>query len=349
MNKDTKKGLLYLESFIYVAAVLLAVYMNEYGGFYIKTIPILFITGILGKVVFDRPIITTCIGCIFNTFIIYTISGVVGKENILSTFFVGIMILSGEIVGEIFYRIYLNSKEKKKGRKKKVNKVMQVLEENKFQIEAASFIAVTLFLHNFVNGNLIEKINEKNIIEKYIAKTYKEEVLEVKDVALKLSVNSREYEFTVKDLKTNNMYYMSKRKNGYIEDTYKQYVDSVKKINKKKQIQEVLEAKIKEDASYRAFKISNTASRIVVQKSEVNNNDETLKLFASEVYQIINSLKASYLLEDIDFVNVILNTENNKETLVNSNVTFTKKIIYSANFSEKYILDGLKEEVIGVN
>ena len=100
----TKNTILYIEAIVYILAIIVGVIACDVGPIYIRMLPILFILGFVGRIIFDRPVITTVFGIITAL----CITKLTNNSNFFDNLFVslcnGINIALGELFGEFFLK-----------------------------------------------------------------------------------------------------------------------------------------------------------------------------------------------------------------------------------------------------
>ena len=79
----SKNIIKYIEAIIYILAIIVGIFACNSGPIYIKMLPILFILGFVGRIIFDRPVMTTIFGIVTAICIIRVTNNISIKENIL--------------------------------------------------------------------------------------------------------------------------------------------------------------------------------------------------------------------------------------------------------------------------
>lgn len=348
MNKDIKKGQLYLEAIIYVVGLLYGVYLYSAGGYFINLIPIIFILGLLGKVIFDRPLMTTILGMIFNMFVVYQLYGISGKLNFLSSIYIGIMLMAGEIVGQIYYAIYEKNKKEKRAKKIKIrdNKISKNSKLS-LPISVAIILFTVILIHSYVNGNIIEYLVKRNLVDNYINDVYKDskENLKIREPKIELSINNRDYKFNVENLENGGMYSITIRDNGYIEDEFQIVEKRLETIKINDSINEIMNSKFSGD-EYSDLSVITNNNKIIIIKKVLNETEEEKQTFSKQTYEIIKELRKSNVLESIAIIDTKLIQKSDGK---NSIVTIDKKIFENNLFDELYVYEALDEEIIDIN
>lgn len=100
----SKNIIKYIEAIIYILAIIVGIFACNSGPIYIKMLPILFILGFVGRIIFDRPVMTTIFGIVTAICIIRVTNNISIKENIFFSLCDGLNIAMGELCGEYFLR-----------------------------------------------------------------------------------------------------------------------------------------------------------------------------------------------------------------------------------------------------
>ena len=350
MEKNIKKGELYIEAIVYAVGLLYGIYLYSAGGYFINLLPIVFILGLVGKVIFDRPLMTTILGVVFNTFIVYQMYGVTGKENILSGIYVAIMLLAGEIVGQIYFAIYERNKKVKRSKKIK-------LKDTELKANTAYTLPISVILvlfsvitvHSYVNGNIVEYVKNKKTVEEYIIKTYHEDYknFKLQMPRINLTVNNKDYIFPVKISSTGAIYNMVLKQNGYIEDDYKATLNRLDVIERKEKIDNILNNSIYKKNEYAEIMVIPSSNKLLIIKKVLNDSVEEKLEFSKQAYTIIEILKNNNLLESIVTVETRMLYKETNELLCD--IAVSKESVLRDDFNETYIKEALEEEILEIH
>lgn len=156
----SKENLLIIETVLYGIVIILAVYLSIDGMLIFKMIPILFITGLISRFIFDRPVILSAFGFATSLLVIELVSHNTLKYNFIYSLYTFICLYSGALSGRYILNIY-HSKAKNFTVKKAHNMSLAILT-----------VFVGIFFNVYVNGDFISYIKSKNTIEKYIESNY---------------------------------------------------------------------------------------------------------------------------------------------------------------------------------
>ncbi len=164
---------LYTEGFIYSIIIVLGAYFTIYGGLFVKMIPILFILGIIGRCIFDKPKTTLVLGTIAVILTGFVVEFKIDLNLILSAIYSSFLIALGLEVGKIVNMFYRSYKLRIFiGYNKKIMLVGYLM----------FLIVLAIFLNSIVNSNPIQYMIAKNKTEKYVKETYGDSIYKVESV-----------------------------------------------------------------------------------------------------------------------------------------------------------------------
>lgn len=333
----------FVEAVVYIICIVVVVFANCFGPIYIKMIPLLFILGIVGKLIFDRALITT----IFGFSIAICMLKISGESNLgliaISSVIMSVYIALGEICGKFLKDSIKYLKTKKNRTSKKA-------------ILSYSLIIVTvvcsLIFNNIVNSNLLTYSSNTKRLEEYINEKYGEN---------KFSYVSSSYNM----LKDNNFSYIMENNedgNNYkftvylnedfdIQDGYNEYLNSKKKVELEENFIGFLRDKnlIKDNIEISINLISEDEFELEISKQVENISDEEIVSYSKEVVEYIEKL------EEYGGNNIITqlllklkSTDDSKQNIV-SNVYlegYIKNKELNVEEDYKYIQRALKIEYI---
>lgn len=327
-NEKLKKRYFgYLEGTIYVLLTVLIIFTAIAGPIMIKLIPFVFILGIVGRTIYDRPVITAIFGFIVSICIIYMLGVYSFAYNLMYSFFCFICILTGEVAGMYLLRL-IKKKSKKKFRR---------------NIIAFSLVVIAgYFLNSYVNGNFFSYLNSVQTIKDYITLNYPD------------SSNAKIYDgkYIINEYK----YYSFKVKNIDVNDekAYEFAVFSDNKVidgyEKSRLISNSKQLKNRFFTKFNFSKYTNSNFDIDVEYSDLKNNitiyisksvdkinTDELNKFAEDVNNILDEISIFNEFSKISKMNISLGDENFK----------TDADIYSTNFYDKeYYINSLEIEYL---
>lgn len=301
-NIFSKKNIHYIESITYVLSVIVVVIANVFGPIWIRMLPLLFILGIIGKIVFDRPVVTTIFGAIISVCTVY-LSGVTDiLENIIASGIFTLYIALGEFCGSKIENIYKYLICGKKISKKE------------FYINISYVISIVIIctvFHNYTDSNIFIYNSCKNRLENYLSDMYPNNKFNI--VCAKYNFkNENNFNFNVQDEITNDSYkfvvYVDKKLDIY--DGIKE--SQISKIESKveERINKILDVKY-ENINKKVVKINEGYELNLIKEVEEINDIEVLD-FSNEVSQIIDSIIEIKELENILHVNISLIDKKDK-------------------------------------
>lgn len=352
MEKATKKNYkklasqrkmwLYIESVLYILLLLIGVYLSAYGNIFLKMFPILFVLGIVGKIYFDRPIITSVIGMVFNTFLLSMYNKNIGAFGIFqNTIYVGINLISGEIIAELVLLI--------RDHKKKISKISK----RAVYIVPTLLVLITTFalcMQSYVNGNIFSYISANIKVNRYIKERYNVKTKKYKDL---YSVGGTgQYEFY--KIIENKVYKFSIRDDSYIEDEYMEEIIKNYNIAANKNINSLIDKTLLDLPSKKIEIASNYSFTENKKEPELtldfmyNNLDITKEEIETDlvarIYVIIELLKKDFVEENLEKITLQIKLKD-----FSKKVSYSNNLIYGDNFSEEYISNSFKEEIIGLD
>lgn len=333
----------FVEASIYILCIIVVVFANCFGPVYIKMIPLLFILGIVGNIIFNRALITTIFG--FSIAIcMVKISGVNDLSIIaISSIFMALYIGLGEICGKYLKDSieYLKSKKNRKGKNAILSYVLVII----------TFL-LSLIFNNIVNSNLFTYAANLDKLEKYITRNYGEGKFSYVSSSYNMFKDSN-FSYVMKNNEDGNNYkftvYLNKEFN--IQDGYSEYLNSKRKF-------EIEEGFIKflEEENFKIDNIGISLNTIFENEFEleilkqIENIDETEIInFSKEVVQYIEELEKYDT--DNNITQLLLKLKSTKDSKKNllSNIYLegymkNKELNVEENY--KYIQRALKIEYI---
>jgi hypothetical protein len=335
VKKNSKKTILYIEAVVYICAIIVGIFACNLGNIYVKMLPILFVLGVIGRIVFDRPVITTIFGIITSLCINKITSSSSFSDNLFISLINGLNIALGELFGE-----YLLKSKNLFDKKKKTKNNKKVV----IYIITGIIFVVSIFAHIYISGNYISYFKAKNSLYSYLNENYKGEnfkIVNCKYTFYKTNSYSFEMRNTTRCVNTN---FVVLKDNDYaVYDEYKFVVASQNnaKINAE------FSKYIKEFDTDLDFKIGYLNSgdvKLIISKNVENVNDKEVKDFVFNVNKVIE--KIFEINKKFKITNIELNLvdRNNSENSLISDFDITD-IEKSDNIYE-YIINSLTVEFI---
>lgn len=162
LTKKERKTI-YTEAFVYICFVLFACYLTVFGNTFVRMIPMLYILGIIGRILFKRPIETTIFGFITILVFGFLLEAKITWMVILLSIYSSAMIIFGSITGYILKLLYENYMHRK---------FIKYYKKIGYIVGVIFALIVPLMLNNLVNSNPISYYIAKTNLEKYVKEKY---------------------------------------------------------------------------------------------------------------------------------------------------------------------------------
>jgi len=313
---------LYTEGLIYSIFVVLAAYFTIYGGLFVKMVPMLFVLGIIGRCIFDKPKTTLVLGTLAIFLTGFVTEFKIDFDLILSAIYSAFLITLGLEVGKIIHTLYYSYKLRVFiGYNKKVVLIAYLI----------FLIILAIFLNSVINSNPIQYMIAKGKTDKYIEKTYGEDNYKVKSVKYNIK-NRGGYTFNV-IIGGEEVILVHKTLNNIEDSNLEQRKEEYTKvINKKIDVWiegNNIDKEVAVDATYSYSKVSLEPDML-----EINikvNSDEKIETDGEE-----------NILYALDCINK-LNTFAEYEKITGIKLNINGK---SMNITREKILEGVTKEYI---
>ena len=298
-NKDT---IYYIESIIYMCCIIVVVIANVFGPVWIRMIPLLFILGIIGKLVFDRPVITTIFGSIVSLCVVY-ISGITSiLDNVITSGIYTIYIAFGEVFATEIKKVYKYINTKKRDNKKIIKNI---------SVSLIIFLLCTLF-HNYTDSNIFMYNNCKSRLKRYLLLNYSDQKFEILNSSYDFK-NEKSFKFNILNLSNLDNYkfivYIDKNLNIY--DGIKEN-EILKRVSKMNDIfSEIIDNELS-DIEKSISEVNDVYEINLSREVDKIDQNETLK-FSNEISQIINKIIDDGRLKEIEQINISLINKNDKK------------------------------------
>lgn len=329
-----KNNIYYIESIIYICCIIVVVVANIFGPIWIRMIPILFILGVIGRIFFERPVLTTTFGFIVSLCIVYINGTTSLYSNLVTSLIFAIYILLGEIFGNEFKVLY---NDLYKNRKKKNNKYIK-------DIIVSIFICIIVtVLHNYANSNIFLYSSCKNRLNKYLNDNYN-----FKDYIIISTVynysNQKNFNFKVYDKKNDDFYnfvvYVDRDLNIYDGIKEREVSRKLNEINNI--LKEIINGRYN-DITFNIDDINDVYELNIIKKLDKINETDIFE-FSKQIADCIDLIIDSNKLNKIENINISL--ISNKD-LTESRISTIYMDGYIANKEQKiqesylYILKAL--------
>ena len=324
-KKKSEDIIRFVEGFVYILLIIITIIANTYGSIHLRLIPLLFLLGFIGKVLYSRPVVTSLFGGIFSIVTMY-INGTYKINEILVASFGNLVLIA---LGEIFgICVVLTLKT--------INSKIRKRQSFRYVLITISFFVLSVFLTCYVNGNIFSYNKAENKLKEYLKSNYSDESFEITGYRYIPYVESG-YSFKVKNKNGEGIYkfIVYDNNSAKIYDEYKTSLLILKNNNIKKYITRnniSNEFNISIDTEYLKY----DAARLVIKYIVANENnyyEECANLFNNIIRKM--SLYDNYSdIYEIEFV--VLNLENEN---INTIFVDTKEYF-------KYAYNGCENEYI---
>lgn len=307
LGKILKNNLIYIEITIYAILAIFVIYLSIYGPLEVKIFPIAFLLGIIGTIVFDRPIIISFICFCISLCEVQILGNYSFQYNLIYSLYNFICILLGGMAGNYILNI-IHSRATKITHKVAHNISFAVL---------TTFLSI--FFNQYMNGDIIGYIKAKDSLKKYITTEYAVESDKLKIVDAKfLSGDLNYYSFKVSGIdkiSPDKKYKMSVYLNNKIIDGY--YESRIKEMT------DELSSKFKFKYSDLNFNdclvdmyYTDLNGTITLKCSKTVNKitEQSIDLFCRQINQILKSIVDFEHFNNIYKINAVLKSEEEAST-----------------------------------
>ncbi len=296
-----------IESTIYILAIIVIIFANIFGSIYIRMIPLLFILGIIGKIVFNRPIVTSVFSVIVSICFV-KLSGITSlKENLLISFSMGLYVCLGEITGFMLQIILKGLKSRKKTKKVVISYIVVPI-----------VFVIILGVKNYLNSNIFTYLKYENELINYLEKNYNDRNFKILNAHYNF-IGDKNFKFSVKEDTQNRVYnfvvYIDNKldvQDGIIlselsvkEAKYNSKLNIYLKENGLLEKYSNIEIKFKT--------IDTDEIELEITKIEENIDDNITLEFSKMVSYILKDLENFELMNNVNQVFISLVSKNNKQ------------------------------------
>lgn len=331
----SKNALQYIEAVVYILAIIVAIFACNCGPIYIKMLPILFVLGFVGRIIFDRPVITTVFGIVTAVCIIKITSNLEFLDNFFLSMCDGLNIALGELFGEYFL------KSKKFYDKKKNLKSKGVFFT--YSVAVVVFF-ISIGVHFYTNGNYISYFRAKNSLYDYLENTYSGQNFKIVNCKYTF-YKTKSYTFEVKNITKNiNTNFIVLKNNDYaVYDEYKFKTQSKNNTELNTKFNEYIK-NLDTNLDLKIGYLDSGKIKLIISKNVENVDKTSIEKFALEVNELAMHLKNFKDDLNIDYVEIsLIDKLQSSNSLVSD---FTVKDIEDQNNIYEYILNSLDLEFI---
>ena len=344
-----KKQIEYIEAIVYILSIILVIFCKVYGNIYFSLIPLLVVLGIVGKVLFNRGVITTIFGILASICMVYIRGNMTILENILYSSFIGLDIAMGEWLGEYFKKT-IKILKKNRSKIKKVSK-------KDFQTYTLTFIVliVTLFVNSYTNGNILSYNKCKNSLSNYLKENYNEKKeFKIINASYAVGINPN-YVFHVYNEEENHIskFTVYLKDKEMVVDEYKesQFTKNniIKYVEFKNFLNENNYTEKYNDIDISLNYIDSQNIEISLTKTVNILDDKQKEIFAIQIVDFLDDIKDYEDYNRIEDLFICIKNENNEKDVALSNIFldgYNKNIVNANAEPYKYILKALSIEYI---
>ena len=345
----SKKQREYIEAIVYILAIIIVIFCKVYGTIYFSLIPLLVILGIVGKVLFNRGVVTTVFGILVSVCMVYTKGDMEILENIIYSSLVGLDIAMDELLEEYLKKAYLLLK-KKKSKTKKIRK-----KDLKIYTSLIIICIVTFIVNGYTNGNILSYEKCKASLLKYINENYmSKDDFRIVNVTYAVGLNPN-YSFNVYNSQEDHIskFVVYLKNTNIVEDEYKDTILAKNNSIKNKELKEYLDnnsfSKKYGDIDISLKILDKENIEIELNKSVEILNDIEKEVFAKQVVEFLEDIKGYKDYAILQDLLISISNKNDEKDIVISNIYiegYNKNIVNSNEEPFKYILKSLSIEYI---
>lgn len=310
-SKTLKRILEFTETTVYILCIIVVIFANLYGPIYIQMIPLLFLLGIVGKLIYNRPVTTTVFGMLVAICVVYTTGITNISQNLIISACMAVYIALGEVCGFAMKKSYkyIRKKTKRTSLKAFVSYLVLVI----------TFI-ISLGIYNYTNSNYFELKKTKQRLNEYLDTNYNEKNFEIVDIKYNF-LGENGFSFDVRENNEDRIYefIVSINEKFDIQDGYIKYENASKEKNaNEKLINFIKDNNLTE--KYNDVKISINLNEIdsfelEIIKEEESVTEENTLVFSKLVAIIINDIKDFEYFKD--FEQIIISLRSKKDQTEN--------------------------------
>ncbi len=341
-KKEKEKGVFkreyikYIEAVVYILAIIVGIFACNCGPIFIKMLPILFILGVVGRIIFDRPIVTTIFGFITATCIIRITGNLSLYDNLFISLFNSLNIALGELFGEYYLK---SLKFFKKKLSKKKGAILNY-------IITGVILIVSIAVHLYTSGNYISYYKARANLNKYLKEVYENQEFSIIDAKYTF-YKTKSYTFEVRNkTKEFNSNFIVLVTNDYA--VYDEYIFNIQSQNNTKLNNEfdefIKQINIDKDIDFKIGYLNSGDVKLIISKNVESVDSLQAKSFANVINEFINRLKEFKYYNKINNIEIsLVDNGNKKNSLVSS---FSIKDVQGVDNLYNYILDSFDTEFI---
>lgn len=305
MKKNNNVLKRYIEAVIYCVLLVVGILLCVSNNIFVKMIPIAYIMGILGQIVFGKKFMTSFFSFILAIILLQIKAPSDLIANLTAAFHITLCCLIGEIFGWSL-KIAFNLFNAKKGKKKIKQKI-------KYVAICVITLISGLILNSVVNGDYITYFKAKKTLYNYFVKEYSSssrfELISSKYI---VSTNER-YVFYTKDILNNDeigRFTIYLEDSNVVQDEYKEQIFnqiSTNLNNNLKNIEEIKDTKVEI-----MYDDANTLT-ISFEKKIEEINRQHIEQYAKDISEYIDNIQNFENADKIEQMKIVLESETNSK------------------------------------
>lgn len=309
----SKKNMKYLEAIVYAFLIVIVIFANTFGPFYIKMLPLLILLGAVGKIIFGRPITTSVFGMVISLCMVY----MSGERNLLTNVLLSssatLLIALGELLGEYAKKSYHFMK--------KHTKHISTAAIRTY-IVTLIILMVGALIHIYLSGNIFQYQLAKKRVQQYIEDTYQGQVrFEVLEGSYHI-IPTPHYTYSVRESTSQVVSRFTIYLNNptQVQDGYAQRELTKEKEKMEKELQEYRQTHaMLQQYPHIVTRLEMTEeNEVVLQLSkEIENLDnETVHTFAEQVNTFLQTLGGYAYYSNIQELHLVLQIKGQEKPAV---------------------------------
>lgn len=300
--KFLKDNMMIIESIIYIMLLVLVIYLNINGAIIFKFLPSLFVLGIVGNYIFDKPIITSCFSFVTSLTFVEFLTANSLTDNIIYSIYVMALVGFGEAVGYFIKHLKKNTNKNNK------------LKNGKTVVDILIISLVSIMLNDYIQGSVYNYLDSKKILNEYLETSYSFSDIKIYDGKY---INYEDDDGLI------SKYFRFKVE---IEnDVFYYFVDS--------QSDKVIDEYLNAFASKKVSDLNNVLNEMIENK-EIEIDENYSVSFTNNNKDLNYNLKVTYNSTNGDVNNEMESLDKDLETFLNYSNSILEKLLNLNEFSE---------------
>lgn len=297
----------YVEAVIYSIILVISMLLCLTDNIYITMLPIAFVVGILGQIIFGKKVMTSFFCGILSIILLQIRRPALLSENLLNTLKIIVLVLIGECFGWAIKRAYRLTKGKKRVSKKIKNERLKCI-----IISCVAFV-IGIILSGILNGNYFSYFKSRQSLNRYFNEEYHSTSrFKVASSKYVFSLNPK-YIFYTQDTLKNNVL---GRFSVYLKDSY----------NVQDDYQEQIVSMMSDDLNKKIESIyNNDLINVFVTGTEVNSltvcfrkqvetiNKTEIENYSKEIEECLETISKLEGFEKVEQIKVVFESKSNSK------------------------------------